>query len=479
MPRKKQPKAAAFFDLDRTIVRGASGAIYADELREVGVLPSRRNPAEPVLFKIFDIFGENWPSMMATRQGVRLTNGWDRAKVIQAAEAATTRLLEQVLPYARIEMAEHRAAGRAVVLATTTPLDWVTPLAREMGFDEIIATQYHHEGGRYTGNVDGRYIWGRGKSQQVQEWALENNIDLAESYAYSDSYYDVPLLSIVGHPNAVNPDPRLAVIAALRRWPTRFLDAPPGVPKLAGLEPQQVAFLLARPEMMPFVRTRIFSSSRIPASGSAIIVANHRSYFDPLAIGFALAKRGRPVRFLGKKEVFDAPLVGDFAKAMGGIRVDRGTGSDAPLRAAEEALAAGEMVAMMPQGTIPRGREFFNPELKGRWGVARLAHATGAPVIPMGLWGTELVWPRSSRFPNVTNVLHPPKVTVSVGRPVALEYDSLEADTERIMDAIVGLLPAVAREWHEPTDEEIARATPANASAIDDDSEAERRPGTV
>ena len=78
-----------------------------------------------------------------------------------------------------------------------------------------------------------------------------------------------------------------------------------------------------------------------------------RSYFDPLAIGYLFGRRGRTVRFLGKKEVFDAPVVGDIATAMGGIRVDRGTGSEEPLVAAQEALAVGDMVAIMPQGTIP------------------------------------------------------------------------------------------------------------------------------
>ena len=66
-----------------------------------------------------------------------------------------------------------------------------------------------------------------------------------------------------------------------------------------------------------------------------------------------IAKSGRTVRFLGKKEVFDVPVVGQVAKAFGGIRVDRGTGSDEPLKAAVSALDAGDLVAIMPQGTIP------------------------------------------------------------------------------------------------------------------------------
>ncbi|MGH2685696.1 MAG: lysophospholipid acyltransferase family protein, partial [Actinomycetota bacterium] len=209
----------------------------------------------------------------------------------------------------------------------------------------------------------------------------------------------------------------------------------------------------------------------------AIIVANHRSYFDTLAVGLTVAQSGRPVRFLGKKEVFDAPIVGQMARAMGGIRVERGTGSDEPLRAAAQALEAGEMVALMPQGTIPRGRAFFDPELKGRWGAARLAAMTQAPVVPLGLWGTEKVWPRSSRLPNVLNITSPPTVRTRVGDPVKLYYKSADADTKRIIDAIVALLPSEARERREPTEEELRASLPSGYKG-DPDAELTRRPGT-
>ena len=88
---------------------------------------------------------------------------------------------------------------------------------------------------------------------------------------------------------------------------------------------------------------------------------------------------------------------------MGGIRVDRGTGSDEPLdKAAEARSRGGDLIAMAPQGTIPRGPAFFDPVLKARWGAARLAKQTGAVVVPVGLWGTEKVWPRSSQIPKIT-----------------------------------------------------------------------------
>ncbi|KAA0234576.1 MAG: hypothetical protein JJLCMIEE_03044 [Acidimicrobiales bacterium] len=475
-------KGAAFFDLDRTILRGASGPTLGDALREVGLISGQPLPGQGLMFKFFDLFGETRPSMWITRQGARLAKGWDRGQVEKAGQLAAPRLAEAVLPYAKVLITEHREAGRPVVLTTTTPYDLIRPFVDEMGLDDVVATRYGVEEGRYDGTIDGEFVWGRGKLRAVREWADGRQVDLRQSYAYSDSYYDRPLLSAVGHPTAVNADPRLMAMAAARRWPSIHLDVPPGVPKFAGLEPQQVLMILARPELFPFVRFRLFGAQNIPQQGPAIIVANHRSYFDPLAVGMALAQRGRPVRGLGKKEVFDAPVVGEMAKALGGIRVDRATGSEEPLVHAKEALDAGELVMIMPQGTIPRGREFFSPELKGRWGAARLAEAARVPVIPMGMWGTEKVWPRSSRLPYLWNVTNPPVVTVRVGQPVHLEYTDVDEDTKHIMAAIGGLLPPEAHAGHEPTPEELARTYPPGHSPEDSTAEAEhesdRRPGT-
>lgn len=131
----------------------------------------------------------------------------------------------------------------------------------------------------------------------------------------------------------------------------------------------------------------------------------------------------------------------------------------------------------MPQGTIPRGRAFYEPELKARWGAARLAALARVPVIPVGLWGTEKVWPRSARVPNMLNVVTPPTVSITVGAPVKLAYKSPDADTKKIMKAIMALLPPESREWHEPTAEEIALALPPGYKG-DLQHESVRRPGT-
>jgi putative phosphoserine phosphatase/1-acylglycerol-3-phosphate O-acyltransferase len=163
---------------------------------------------------------------------------------------------------------------------------------------------------------------------------------------------------------------------------------------------------------------------------------------------------------------------------MGGIRVERGTGSDEPLAEAAAALLGGEVVALMPQGTIPRGKAFFDTMPKGRWGAARLAQMTGAPVIPVGLWGTERVWPRSERLPNLLALGHPPRITISVGPAVpGLTGESLDADTKRIMKAIVAQLPPEARKKHKPTEDELRRTFPSGYKG-DPEQEDTRRPGT-
>jgi putative phosphoserine phosphatase/1-acylglycerol-3-phosphate O-acyltransferase len=418
--------------------------------------------------------------MALARQAVLLAKGKPRSAVQAAAAAAGEQLLELVQPLAAALFDEHRAAGRPVVMATTTPFDMVKPLADLLGLDDVIATRYGvGDDGRYNGTLDGPFVWSAGKLAAVRQWADEHQIDLAASYAYTDSVYDMPLLTAVGHPFAVNPDPRLAVMAAARRWPTLDLASAerrlPRIP-IVNMEIQRLALSFTHPFFLPFAKFDIDGVENIPESGPAIIVGNHRSYFDPMAIAVTIARTDRSVRFLGKKEVFDAPILGQIAAMMGGIRVDRGTGSDEPLKAAAEALERGEMVALMPQGTIPRGVAFFEPKLKGRWGAARLAAMTGAPVIPIGLWGTEKVWPRSARVPNVLNIVDPPLVTIRVGPPVALKYQGPDADTKRIMKALMDLLPPESRVTRKPTAEQLSAALPRGYKG-DGTSEARRRPG--
>ncbi len=454
-------QSAVFVDLDRTLLRGASGPVIDRALREEGLLDGRpRLPAGPLIYGLYDALGETLPMMALVRGAAQFVSGWPESAFRRAGERAAPFLLDMVQPFAMSILDEHRQDGRLIVLATTTPADLVRPLVDALGFDDLVATRYARAAGTLSGGIEGDFVWGPGKLSAVRKFCRDDSIDLRSSHAYSDSIYDVPLLRAVGHPHALKPDARLRVVARMLRWPVEYWDRPPGVPKFAGVEPYHLLRMVVRPESFPYARFDISGVDRIPASGPVLVAANHRSYFDVVALALVAARLGRPVRFLAKRELFDAPLIGQMARALGGIPVDRGSGSDKPLREATRALRAGEVVVILPQGTIPRGPAFFDRELRGRTGAARLAKATGAPVVPIGIWGTERVWPRSSRVPNMTNLTHPPKVRVRVGRPLDVNGTDAAEETTRLMSAITALLPKEARKKHEPTADELKRSYP-------------------
>ena len=167
----------------------------------------------------------------------------------------------------------------------------------------------------------------------------------------------------MGTPIAVNPDPRMTVLALARRWPILNLDVSPGVVKIPvlGIEVQRLFSQMRPPELMPYVRFDIDGTEGIPPRGPAILVANHRSYFDSAAMSMAIARSGRTVRFLGKKEVFDAPV---------DRRRWRRDGRDPrrPRHRQRRAVAGrGRCVdrrrdrGVDAPGTIPRGPAFFDP----------------------------------------------------------------------------------------------------------------------
>lgn len=451
---------AAFFDLDRTLLQGGTGPHLSQAMVDLGLVP-RSLPGQGLLFKAFDLVGENLPSILLARQATLVARGKDARSFDAAAANAAEVIAELVHPFALALIEQHKAEGRRVVMATTTPEHLIKPLADRLGFDHVLATRYGtRDDGRFDGSIRGPFVWSTGKLSAVRHFAVQNDIDLRESFAYSDSIFDVPLLEAVGSPAAVNPDPRLTMYAVARRWPIVHFDVSPGVFKVpvVGVELQRFILEGLRSTFFPCAQFDIEGVENIPRHGPVILVGNHRSYFDVVAMANVVRRSGRTARVLGKKELFDVPVLGSLISAAGGIRVDRAEGGQVSYDMAALALEGGEMVGLLPEGTIPRGEAFFDPVLKGKTGAARLAAASRAPVVPVGMWGTEKVWPRSSTLPNLLNLSNPPTVRIRVGEPVELNYRSAAADTRRIMAAISDLLPPESREQQVPTLEEL-RAT--------------------
>jgi putative phosphoserine phosphatase/1-acylglycerol-3-phosphate O-acyltransferase len=457
--------SVAFLDLDRTLLTRASGRVLSRALVEEGVLPKGHSmPAQGLLFGLYDRLGENLVSMGLTRAGAGASKGWEVAGVKAAAERAVPELLELVAPYAHERLAALRASGHRLVLATTTPIDYIEPFARSLGLDDVIATRYEVSAGHYTGGIAGGFVWGPGKLKAVRRWCEIEGVDLGSCAAFSDSVFDVPLLSAVGAPHSVNADLRLLVVAKLKGWPCEQWDRPDGVPGLFGLEPYDLLRHLVRPQTLPYARFSIEGIDEIPQSGPAILAANHRSYFDVAALALVAARLGRPVRAMAKAELFEAPVISQMARSLGAIRVDRGEGVGEAYAHAKGALLAGEVLIILPQGTIPRGEAFFDPVLRGHAGVARLALETGAPVVPIGLWGTEEVWPRSARLPRLGSIIDRPRVSVRIGAPVVIQGDDPGAVTGSIMAAISALLPDGGRIERIVSEAALTRTEPPGAS---------------
>ncbi len=198
--------------------------------------------------------------------------------------------------------------------------------------------------------------------------------------------------------------------------------------------------LLCRP-LRHGLRWHTEGLERIPRRGPVLIASNHVSYFDPLALAYVSNVAGRRARFLAKVELFDNRWMGPLMRAFKHIPVDRGTAdASGALEQAAAALAAGECVAVFPEGTLSNDLE----PMAGRTGAARLARAAGVPVVPLGLWGTHRVIPPPHCWPDRRPSLRFGRaITAVLGEPVIVgEKDNPREATDRIM---AGVCAAVSR----------------------------------
>jgi len=207
----------------------------------------------------------------------------------------------------------------------------------------------------------------------------------------------------------------------------------------------RLAVFILWPLMMLLTKRDWRGTQNLEASPGGIIVAtNHLSWFDPLAIALALWNNDRPPRFLGKESVFRVPFVGAVITSAGQIKVYRETAEAIhAVRDAVTAVQNGECVVVYPEGTITRDPELW--PMDGKTGAARIALATGAPLIPAAMWGPQdVIGPYRKEF----RILPRKTMHVAFGPPVDLadlmgqpmDTNTLRIATDRLLDAITDLL---------------------------------------
>ena len=212
---------AAFFDLDRTLISRSSSFALTRPMYQAGMVSRRTVLRGAYAQLVFRLLGSDDPGRMdrAKEALLALTKGWDQAKLESIVAEVVTATLEPFVYEEALDLiAEHRAAGREVVVVSSAPEEVVAPLASALGATSVIGTRAEVEDGRYTGRL-AFYCYGPGKALAMQELATQKGIDLAASFAYSDSDSDLPMLHAVGHPFAVNPSRALRHAAEANGWP--------------------------------------------------------------------------------------------------------------------------------------------------------------------------------------------------------------------------------------------------------------------
>lgn len=204
----------------------------------------------------------------------------------------------------------------------------------------------------------------------------------------------------------------------------------------------RLAICIIKPLLITFTRPRRLGQDNIPQSGGVIVAVNHISYADPFVFAHFIYESGRLARFLAKVEVFELPWpLGRIVRGAGQIPVHRNTPDAADaLRDAVAALEAGECLAIYPEGTVTKAPDYW--PMEARTGVARLALATGVPVIPVGQWGAQAVFGRDHR----PHLLRRQRTVVRAGPPVDLSAYAGREPTAEVLREVTDLIMARIRE---------------------------------
>lgn len=223
-------RGAAFFDLDKTIIATSSATAFGRPFRAGGLISRGALLRTAYAHFLFLLGRADHDQVERMRQMMsRLVAGWDVATVRSIVADTLHHIIDPTVYGEAVELIEqHQAAGRDVVIVSTSGSEVVEPIGAMLGADRVVATKLEIVDGHFTGEID-HYVYAEEKAVSIRRLAEQYGYDLSASYAYSDSATDVPMLSEVGHPYAVNPDRDLRREAIEREWPILVFNKPVGL----------------------------------------------------------------------------------------------------------------------------------------------------------------------------------------------------------------------------------------------------------
>ena len=236
-PAPHGPRSAAFFDLDKTIIAKSSTLAFSRPFYDGGLLSRRAVLRSAYAQFMFAASGADHDQLEKMRNYLtQMIAGWDVEVVRRSVNETLHAIIDPIVYDEAVELIElHHAAGRDVVIVSASGSEVVEPIGEMLGADHVVATRLVEVDGRYTGEVE-YYAYGPNKAKAMKQLAEEHGYDLSASFAYSDSETDAPMLEVVGHPFAVNPDKTLRRHAEENGWPILTFTSPVSMRARLGLD---------------------------------------------------------------------------------------------------------------------------------------------------------------------------------------------------------------------------------------------------
>jgi putative phosphoserine phosphatase / 1-acylglycerol-3-phosphate O-acyltransferase len=432
---EKGPHIAAFFDLDRTLIDGFSAKDFVQTRLMSGKFSSKEIVNQFAGVLSYATGSGNFASM-ASLSAKGVAGVPENVFIELGEEVYQHKLANAIFAESRALVAAHIAMGHTVAIVSAATPYQVEPVARDLGVDIVKCTRMEVEKGLFTGRIIEPACWGEGKAIAGRELAESLNLDLSQSYFYTDSAEDLPLLEIVGKPRPINPDNKLSILAFQNDWPVlRFSDEhhskvtnllrtgmasgifvpailkgiANGVSKMSwdeGVE-SMMSSLGDFGTAIAGIKLAIKGEEHLWTNRPAVFIFNHQSNADFL-IAIKLIRKG--ARGVAKKELESTPIIGQMLKASGTIFLDRTDKEKSieALKPAVESLKSGTSVVIFPEGT----RSYDYTLGKFKKGAFHMAMEAGVPVIPIILKNAHDVMPRGK------NVFNPTLVEVVVLPPI-------------------------------------------------------------
>jgi len=216
-------RIAAFFDMDRTVVLCNTGRVYFEDMRARGEIGLRQMLSLSTILLRYKLAMIDMDRVMV--RAAHALEGQSENHLEDRCEQIFDEQVRHMVSNAAVEAIEgHRRLGHKVVLLSASTNYMVAPLSKLLEMDDYICTRLSTSAGKFTGEYVQPMCYGEGKIHWAREYASEHDINLEQSYFYTDSYSDLPMLMEVGNKRVVNPDPRLRLHATIKRWPVLHFE---------------------------------------------------------------------------------------------------------------------------------------------------------------------------------------------------------------------------------------------------------------